>query len=250
MLALFALNADGFSRALAVGGLLLAAVLFTAIARIALWYAFRPLPPARDEEPEQQPSHTGMVWIALALAAVTGACADGQAVPVAGSSPVASAPFDGSALVSTQSLRDQPPVSTDDSCPSGELGEFKMNPLSAAPALVLPQGLRPTNLQTGQFIIQWARKNDEKPINGDFGVKAEETRTEFIELLDWQPLRYRFNAGSFVVRAKHLCKGGGEGKWTPTTFSVDDPPQGSAAPNGPWGQCAVIPTAAPCVREG
>jgi hypothetical protein len=234
---MFDLNLAGLDRTIAVSTLMAILIAFGYAHRIALLIADRRVPheverrkKAARRLADRRARINPMIWTVLTLSTLAGACAETQTGPTTVAPVTVTA--SSSERVTTLSLRDQPPVSTDDSCPSAEIGEFKMNDLGPAPARVLPQGLRPTNLDTIRgYVIQFARRNDERGINGDFGVKAEPTQTEFIELLDWQPLRTLFSAGSWVARGKHLCTGGGEGKWTQASFSVDDAPQGKARPS-------------------
>ena len=164
------------------------------------------------------------VLAAAVAIAVTAACSETTRSQTGPSVTAMPDSQDGGGRSTTMNMRDEAAVSPGNSCPSGPIERFKLNPTSAAPSRVLPQGLRPTNLDTIRgFHIEIARRNDDYPETTIFNERArhEPVQVYFIELLDEQTLSGVFGAGSYYARGKHVCRGGGEGGWTYSSFSVN-----------------------------
>jgi hypothetical protein len=162
--------------------------------------------------------------LAAAVAIATAACSETTRPQTGPSAMAAPDSLGGSARVSTMNMRDEAAVSPGSNCPSGPIVRFELNPTGPSPARVLPQGLRPTDLDTIRgYHIEIARQSDSYPATTIFNqtLRHEPVQTYFVELLDAVNLSGVFESGTYYARGKHLCRGGGEGAWTYTNFGVN-----------------------------
>jgi hypothetical protein len=241
---MFDLNADGLDRTVSVAIVAAVAILVGLAHQAALLLAERHVPREVERRKravqrlaERRERINPMIWAVLTLAAVTGAC---SASPTTPSAVQSSSVGSSNERVTTLSTRDSPLSHND--MPSAPVGDLVLNPDRSGNVLV--KGRPPTDKATltGYQVITW-RDDPLKP-----GSYSLDRKVWHITVIDQDTVGPFKEGGSYKGEVRPIYLNRILGPAAVAYFSIDAVT--SSPSSGPSGQCAEVPTASPCVREG